>query len=64
MFQIGFGLWLYTILRFLTWPLVVLFVLPFVVNLFNGKGYGHNFKVIWGGFFHFISFGLKKRTTS
>jgi hypothetical protein len=60
-FDIGFGLVLYRILMWLLYPLAILIVLPFFVNLFNGRGYGHNFKVIWGGFFHFISFGLRKR---
>jgi len=61
MFSIGFGLLLYTILKFLLWPLSFMIVLPFVINLFNGHGYGHNFKVIWGGLWRFISFGLRKR---
>jgi hypothetical protein len=58
MFDIGFGLLLYKILM---WIVVPLFVIPFVVNLFNGKGYGRNFKVIWGGFWRFLSFGVRKR---
>ena len=58
MFDIAFGLLLYKILL---WVFTPLFVIPFVVNLFNGKGYGHNFKVIWGGFWHFLSFGVRRR---
>jgi hypothetical protein len=59
MIDIAFGLILYKILCALAFVLA----LPFVVNMFNGKGYGHNFKVIWGGFCRVLSFGMKKRTT-
>ena len=58
MFDIAGGLLLYKIL---IWIVVPLLVIPFVVNLFNGKGYGHNFKVIWGGFWRFLCFGVRKR---
>jgi hypothetical protein len=60
-FDIGFGLVLYRILMWLLYPFIFLIVLPFVVNFFNGKGYGHNFKVIWGGFWGIIRFGVRKR---
>ncbi len=61
MFSVGFGLLLYRILLWLLYPFTVLIVLPFVVNLFNGHGYGHNFKVIWGAVWRFLCFGVRKR---
>jgi hypothetical protein len=58
MFQVGFGLLLY---HWVLYPAAILVVIPFIVNLFNGHGYAHNFNVIWGGVWRFLRFGVRKR---
>ena len=61
MFQIGFGLLLFHVLSWLFIPLMVMLIVPFVLNVADGKGYGYNFKLVWGGLCKFISFGIRKR---
>ena len=58
MFQVGFGLLLY---YWILYPAAILILIPFIVNLFNGHGYGHNFIIIWGGVWRFLRFGVRKR---
>jgi hypothetical protein len=61
MFDIGFGLLLYRILNWFLVFFVVMLLIPFFMNMADGKGYGYNFKLVWGGLWKFITFGIRKR---
>ena len=65
MFEIGFGLMFYHFVNFLITILLVVLIVPFIANMVDGRGYGYNFKVIWGGVFevlgHILSLGIRKR---
>jgi hypothetical protein len=61
MFQIGFGLLLYHLLHWFLVALLVVFLVPFLMNIADGKGYGYNFKKVWGGIFWFLRLGVEKR---
>ena len=62
MFSIAGGFLLY---HFLIWFVPILFVLfivvPWLMGLVNGKGYGCNAGEVWHGTMWVLSAGLKKR---
>jgi hypothetical protein len=58
MFSIGFGLLLYKLLVWALWFIVPMLVLPFLVNLYGGKGYLHYAGRIWRFVGHVLSLGL------
>ena len=60
MISIGFGLLLYKILTWLLYFLVPMLVIPFLVNLWGGKGYFHYAGTMWRFVGHTLSLGLFK----
>jgi hypothetical protein len=63
MVNIAFGLLLFHLLYWLVPVLFFLFVVvPFVMNLFDGRGYGYSVKEVGHGILWFLSLGFKKRT--
>ena len=64
MFSLGLGLLLYHVLYYVTGVLFVLFVVvPFLMNIFDGRGYGYNVKVVGGAIGKILRLGFGKRTT-
>lgn len=65
MFSLAGGLLLF---YFLYWFLPVLFVLfvvlPWIMGLVNGKGYGHNIGEVGHGCLWVLSAGFKKRPSA
>ncbi len=61
MFDIGFGLLLYRILHYIMIFLVFMLLVPFFMNMADGRGYGYNAKLVWGGLWKFITLGITKR---
>jgi len=60
--NIAFGLLLFHLLYWLVPVLVFLFVVvPFFMNLFDGRGYGYNVGQVWHGCVYVLSLGFKKR---
>ena len=60
MFSIGFGLLLYKILNWLLYFLVPMLVIPFLVNLWGGKGYFFYAGKMWRFVGHTLSLGFFK----
>jgi hypothetical protein len=63
MFHFAFGLLLFHLLWLLVPTVFFLFVVvPFFMNLFDGKGYGYNAGRVWHGVRWFLSLGFKRRS--
>jgi hypothetical protein len=62
MYNFAFGLLLY---HFLIWFIPVVFflfgVVPFVMNVVDGRGFGHNLGVVWHGVTWVFRQGTAKR---
>lgn len=61
MLQIGFGLLLYKLLHWIFVAVIVVFLVPFLLNLADGKGYWVNFKEVWKGISWLFRMGTAKR---
>ena len=58
MLSIGFGLILYHVLVIL---IFIFLVIPFIMNLIDGKGYWFNVNKVWQGFTWVFRKGFGKR---
>jgi len=51
--------------KFLAWIIPILFllfgVIPFIMNLVDGKGFGYNCGLVWHGVCFVFTLGTKKR---
>lgn len=62
MFSLGLGLLLYHFLYYVVGILFFLFVVvPFLMNVYGGRGYVYNLKVVAGAVGSFLSLGFRKR---